>query len=43
MKFPNGDLYYGEFLDDNRSGIGVLEKNNGDRYEGEWLNDKIHG
>ena len=42
-----GDVYEGEWKDDERNGIGILIFNDphfkGDRYEGEWKNGKRHG
>ena len=40
MTWANGDHYEGDWLDDKRTGKGVLTYvNNGDRYEGDYLND----
>ena len=36
-RFPDG-IFYGEFQNNNISGLGIFEGGNGDRYEGEWLN-----
>ena len=42
-KYANGDVYEGEFLNDQRHGKGIFKDNNGDVYEGDFLNDKIQG
>ena len=43
MKFPNGDIYEGDYIDDVREGFGVLTKPNGDVYEANWVNDEKNG
>ena len=41
-RFPDG-MYYGEFQNNNISGLGIFEGDNGERYEGEWLNGFRNG
>eukprot|EP00736_Rhodelphis_marinus_P013819 Rmarinus@m.27852 len=43
VAYRNGDVYSGEWVNDNRHGFGVLICPNGDRYEGMWRNDKKEG
>ena len=43
LTWPNGDIYEGEYKDDNRNGFGIYKYSNGNRYEGEFKNDKQHG
>lgn len=41
---PNGDIYQGEFNQDNlREGFGRCYYKNGDFYEGSWQKDLPHG
>ena len=42
-KYPNGDLYKGEFKEFNKSGLGSLILLNGDKISGNWRNDKPTG
>ena len=42
-EYGNGDMYEGDWVDDVRSGLGVLTMANGDRYEGHWLADQKEG
>jgi len=35
--------YEGDFLDDNKEGIGTLYLSNGDVFTGEFKNDLVHG
>ena len=41
--WANGDIYEGDFQDDQRHGKGIFTCANGDKYEGAWLYDKRHG
>ena len=36
-------IYYGEFQNNNISGLGTFEGDNGEKYEGEWLNGIRNG
>ncbi|GMH82945.1 hypothetical protein TrVE_jg9783 [Triparma verrucosa] len=42
-RYPNRDLYEGEFLDGVREGNGTLSYYNGNKYEGEFSNQLFHG
>ena len=37
------DFYDGDWVNDKKTGFGVMQFRNGNYYEGQWLNDKIHG
>ncbi|MDA0185869.1 MAG: hypothetical protein O3C59_00205 [Proteobacteria bacterium] len=39
----NGDIYVGEFKDDQRNGQGTFTSANGNIYVGEWLDDQANG
>ncbi|OQY54684.1 MAG: hypothetical protein B6247_10605 [Candidatus Parabeggiatoa sp. nov. 2] len=41
--WPNGDCYYGEYEDNERSGNGIYIWKNGDRYEGDFLEGQRDG
>ena len=43
MTHANGDVYEGNWVDDQANGFGVFVDANNARYEGEWLNDMQHG
>jgi len=43
QKLPNGDEYFGEFVNNRKHGKGVLRRNNGDKYEGEFARGLYHG
>ncbi len=43
MKLESGDIYEGQFLDDEYDVLGILIKNNGEYYSGEWKAGKYHG
>ena len=44
LKFPNGDIYEGEFdKNGNMKGKGIMKYNNGVIYNGEWDNDNKNG
>ncbi len=43
ITYPNGDIYEGEFLNENRNGMGKYFFANGDVYEGEFLNGSRNG
>jgi hypothetical protein len=43
MKYINGDIYIGEWVNDLRHGYGTMTYTNGDVYEGEWKNDLPYG
>lgn len=38
--YENGDVYYGDWVDDIRDGKGKLEYKNGDVYEGDFFNNE---
>ena len=38
-----GDIYEGDWIDDERHGKGTLSMANGDVYQGEWRNNLKHG
>lgn len=39
----DGDMYFGEWLDDKAFGIGTYFHSGGAKYEGEWKEDKQEG
>lgn len=41
--YLNGNMYIGNFLNDNRNGSGIFITNNGAYYIGEFINDNFHG
>lgn len=43
MKYDNGDVYEGEWVDGMREGKGCMKYNNGDMYDGEWKTDMREG
>ena len=47
MTWPTGDVYDGEWKDDERYGRGVMTFANGPlsgcKYDGEWKDDERHG
>ena len=38
-----GDVYVGQFVNDNKEGSGRMHYGNGDQYVGSWLDDVRHG
>lgn len=42
-KYPNGDIYEGDFVEAKRQGYGIYYYVNGDRYEGEFANHQFQG
>jgi hypothetical protein len=42
-KFPNGQVYFGEFLDGQMHGRGILYWPNGVHYEGDFRKGRAHG
>jgi hypothetical protein len=42
-KLPNGDTFYGDFVNGNKQGIGAYTYKNGDISVGEYLNDRCNG
>lgn len=43
LKFKNGDIYCGEFIDDKKCGNGTLKYANGDIYGGEFVGNEKQG
>ncbi len=44
MKYPNGDVYEGEWVDNKMQGEGTYTyKKSGDIYSGSWFDNKKHG
>lgn len=43
MRYPDGAVYTGQFVNGTRRGAGKLEKPDGSVYEGAWRSDKQHG
>ena len=43
MKYANGNVYKGEFVDGKRCGTGMMKYVNGGEYKGEWKDDIKHG
>ena len=41
--FNDGNKYYGDWVEDVRSGVGIFYYQKGDKYEGEFLDGKKHG
>lgn len=39
LKFPNGDVYEGQFKNSKRNGYGVYKYTKGDVYEGQFKNN----
>jgi len=42
-RFPNGDVYEGEFLDGRMHGYGNYRFSDGSKYEGEYQRGERHG
>ncbi|MDM8535907.1 caspase family protein [Desulfobacterales bacterium HSG17] len=42
-KWPDNNMYEGEWKDEVRSGKGTMTWNNGNQYKGQWLNNSMHG
>ena len=42
-KYPDGDVYEGNFLGGERDGQGIYSYKNGDKYNGEWRLNNKHG
>ena len=43
VRYHNGDMYLGGYLNNKRHGKGTLLFKNNDRYEGDFQNDYMHG
>jgi hypothetical protein len=44
MKYSSSNQYEGEWAEDKKCGLGVMQwKNLDETYTGEWFNDKQHG
>lgn len=39
MEFTNADVYYGEYKQDKRNGVGFLHCANGDRVKGSFVTE----
>ncbi len=42
-KFPNGDVYEGEFIENSMQGTGIIRCSDGTRYVGHWEKGQKHG
>lgn len=42
-KYPNGDVYEGDFSEGRRDGRGIYRYGNGDKFEGQWKENFKHG
>ena len=42
-RYPSGNLYEGDFVDDRKQGYGIFYFANGSRYEGQWHMGEKHG
>ena len=43
MRYRNGNVYEGSWMDDHRAGKGTMRFETGDVYEGEWRGNLQHG
>nr|CAG4708362.1 unnamed protein product [Naegleria fowleri] len=43
IKYKDGSMYIGQFLDSKKHGFGTMYYSNGDIYRGEWKNNLKHG
>lgn len=43
VKYYNGDVYEGSWVQNSRNGYGKFSSMEGEQYEGHWLNDERHG
>ena len=43
IQFQNGDIYEGNFVENERYGEGVYQFANGNVYEGEFVDNRFHG
>ncbi|KAG2382694.1 hypothetical protein C9374_005274 [Naegleria lovaniensis] len=43
IKYKDGSIYIGQFLDSKKHGFGTMYYSNGDVYRGEWKNNLKHG
>ena len=43
IKWPDGRIYEGEYLNDRKNGKGILTYPNGNKYEGFFLNGQMNG
>ena len=42
-RYPNGDVYEGDWYEEQKQGYGKYTYSDGDVYEGGWYNGKRHG
>jgi hypothetical protein len=43
INFPSGDIYEGEFVNGNFSGVGTYKYASGNSYRGDWFKSTMHG
>ena len=43
LNLSNGDVFEGMWLNDERSGFGVMKFSSGEEFKGTWERDKFHG
>ena len=43
IRYPSGNTYVGQFLNNKKHGFGNLACKNGDQFSGEYKNDFING
>lgn len=43
MQYSNGDVYEGQWKNDDKTGYAKMTYDNGDKYEGQWLRNERNG